>query len=420
MLPAAISLRRPFTLLREAAGATAGRTTLRSRGVLIVAQIAASAMLLAGAGSLLRTLAALARVDPGFRTEKMVVGRLIVRPANPPATTDVTAFLEQLEVRLRERPEIAAVGEIVPQPLADRQFTMGFTLDGQAGAVEERQAAVWRWASPGYFQAFGVSLVDGRLFRDGDTTKAPLVALVNERFVERFLGGRNALGRRFRSVMHDGPDPPWRRIVGVIRDLRGKLDQPSEPEIYLPLFQDTEAMATVVARASGSPEAALEALQTVATELRPGQVVARRESLEAALDRGLAPRRLAAGLIGTFAATALLLAAVGIYGVTALAVSQRQRELAVRLALGARPAAVAGLLMRWMGSLVAAGVALGLAGVFAARRTLASLVYGVGPTDGATLALVVVTLALVALVASLRPALRAARLDPSPLLKSER
>jgi putative ABC transport system permease protein len=420
LLPAAWSLRRPFALLREATGATPGRRSPSSRGVLVVVQIAASALLLSGAGILLRTLVALARVDPGFRTEKLVVGRLTVRPAHPPAVADVTEFMARLEARLRERPEIAAVGEMVPQPLADRQFDMGFTLEGQSPAVEDRQSAVWRWASPGTFQAFGVQLAEGRLFGAADDARAPLVALVNERFVARFLGGRNALGRRLRSVIHDGPEAPWRRIVGVLRDLRGKLDQPPEPEIYLPLFQDQGPEATIVARASGSPAAALEAMQAVASELRPGQVVARRETLEAALDRGLSPRRFAAGVVGTFAAAALLLAVVGIYGVTALAVSRRQRELAVRLALGARPAAIAGLLLRWMGAQVALGVALGLGGVVAARRALTGLLYGVRPTDAPTLAFVVLLLAVVALAASLRPALRAARMDPSPVLKRER
>ena len=420
LLPAVFSLRRPFAMLREAAGATAGRQSQRSRSVLIVAQIAASAMLLAGAGMLLRTLVALAQVDPGFRTQNMVVGRLTVWPAHPPALTDVTAFMAQLEERLRQRPEIGAVGEIVPQPLADRQYEMSFTVEGQTGAAEEGQNAVWRWASPGYFQAFGIPLAEGRVFQAADDAKAPLVALVNESFVERFLGGRNALGRRLKSVMHDGADAPWRRIVGVVHDLRGKLDQPPQPEIILPLFQDQSPMATIVARASGPPAAALRALQEVASQVRPGQVVARRETLEAALDRGLAPRRFAAGLLGSLAAVALLLAAVGIYGVTALAVSQRQRELAVRQVLGARPAAITGLLLRWMGALVAVGVAGGLAGVFATGRAVAGLLYGVQPTDTPTLAGVVVLLALVALAATLRPALRAARMNPSPLLKGER
>lgn len=420
LLPALWSLRRPFGLLREAAGASAGRGGLRARGVLIVAQVAASALLLVGAASLLRTLAALARVDPGFRTEGVVVGRLNVQPAHPPALGDVAAFMQALEAGLRQRPEIAAVGEIVPQPLADRQFEMTFTLEGQAAAAAERQGAVWRWASPGYFQAFGIPAVEGRAFRDGDDAAAPLVAVVNERFAARYLGGRSAVGRRLRSVMHDGPDAPWRRIVGVIRDLRGKLDEPPAPEIVLPLYQDQGPLATVVARAAGQPAAALRAMQEVATRLRPGQVVARRETLAAALDRGLAPRRFAAGLVGSFAAVALALAAVGIYGVTALAVSRRRRELAVRLALGARPGAILGLLLRWLGALFAAGIALGLGGVVAAGRAVAGLLYGVRPTDAATVGGVVALLALVALAAALRPAWGAARMAPSAVLKSER
>jgi putative ABC transport system permease protein len=421
LLPALWSLRRPYAALREAAGATSAPSSLRSRGALIVVQIAASLVLLVGAGILLRTLIALARVDPGFRTQKMVVGHISVRPANPPEMTDVVEFMTRLEEGLRQRPEIAAVGLIVPQPLADRGMNMGFTLESQSPSLEEQQAVQWRWVSPGYFQAFGIPLLEGRLFTDADTISSPLVAVVNERFVERFLAGRNALGRHLRSIMHDGPEAPLRRIVGVVRDVRGRsLDQPPEPEIYLPLRQDPGAIATVVARASGSTSAALKAMQDVAKQLRPGQVVARRETLEDALDRNLSPRRFAAGLIGTFAAVALLLAAVGIYGVTALAVSHRQREFAIRLALGARPAAVTTLVLRWMGLLVAAGVVIGLAAAWAAGRTVTSLLYGVRPMDETTLAAAVLGLALVALGASLFPALWAGQTDPAPVLKRER
>lgn len=420
LLPALWSLRRPFAKLREAAGATSGRSSLRARSALIVAQIAASLVLLVGAGILVRTLVALAQVDPGFSTEKMVVGRLTVRPANPLELTDVVDFMTQLEERLRQRPEIAAVGVIDAQPLADRDTEMSFALEGQPSTVEERQTALWRWVSPGYFQAFSVPLVQGRVFTDSDVVSSPLVVVVNESFVHRFLAGRSTLGWRLRSVMHGGPEAPWRQIVGVVRDVRGQsLDQPPKPEIYLPLRQDPVALATIVARASGSTSAALKAMQDVATQLRPGQVVARPETLEEALNRGLSPRRFATGVIGTFAAVALLLAVVGIYGVTSLAVSHRQREFAIRLALGEHPAAITGAVLRWMGLLVATGVVIGLAAAFATGRMVASLLYGVQPTDRATLAVAVLGLALVALAASLRPALRAGRMDPAPILKRE-
>jgi putative ABC transport system permease protein len=208
--------------------------------------------------------------------------------------------------------------------------------------------------------------------------------------------------------------------VGVVRDLRGRsLDSPPDAEIYIPIRQDPGAVATVVARAAGSTTAALTALQDVAKQLRPGQVVARRETLEEALDRSLAPRRFAAGLIGSFAGVALLLAAVGIYGVTALVISHRQREFAIRLALGARPAAVIAMVLRWMGLLVAAGVIFGLAAAFVTVRTVASLLYGVQPTDRVTLTAAVLVLILVAFVSSLRPAVRAGRTNPAPILKRE-
>jgi putative ABC transport system permease protein len=403
LLPAVWVLRRrPFEVLRAAAGASAGRPALRLRAALVTAEIAASIMLVVGAGILLRSLAALSRVDPGFRTEKMVLGRLTVMPKHPPELHDVVDFMGQLEERLQQRPEIAAVGMISAQPLAERNIRMGFALDGQAVAAEQRQTAEFRLISPGYCRAFGLPLVAGRFFAASDTSTAPPVALVNERFVHLFLGGRAQLGRRIRSVESEGDQAPWRRVVGVVGDLRGRqLDQPPDAEIYIPFAQQPGIEMTVVARAAVSPGAALAALRETAKAVRPGQIVARPEIMAEVLDRGLSPRRFSAGLIASFAAVALLLAAVGIYGLTVLAVSQRRCELAVRMALGAGPAAIASMVLRWSGQLLGSGLVIGIAGSLATRRVVSGFLYGVGPMDGIAVAAAIVFLALVALAATL-------------------
>jgi putative ABC transport system permease protein len=420
LLPAAWSWgRRPFAALREASGVTSGRPTLLSRGALVVAEIAACVVLLVGAGALGRSLAALARVDPGFRTERMVVGRLTVTSGHSD-DREVSDFAVQLEQRLQARREIAAVGVIYPQPLADRTSSpTSFSLEGQEPAAEQRQAAIWRWVTPGYFKAFGVRLVAGRLLDASDTAEAPRVALVNESFVRRFLAGREPVGRRYRSEMADGREPPWRHIVGVVSDLRGtSLDRPPEPELYLPLAQDPPQYLTVAARASGSPSAALAALQAVVRQIRPGQVLARPETLEEAIDRALSPQRFAAGLIGAFAGVTLLLAAVGIFGVTSLAVSQRQRELALRQALGAPPSAITALVLRWSGLLIFAGGVAGVVGWTAASKVATSLLYEVKPMDGLSIAAALGVLAIAAFAATLLPALRASRADLARVLKS--
>jgi putative ABC transport system permease protein len=417
-LPAVGLLRRqPFAALRGAAGGGATRGALRSQGVLIVAEIAASVVLVGGAGILLRSLLALSRVDPGFRTENMVVGHLNVRPQHPPGRRDVADFVAQLEERLRSRPEVAAVGVISPQPLADRDEPMGFAFDDQRPTEEQGQSVSWRWVSPGYFAAFRVPLVAGRFFTPDDTEGRPQVALVNEQFVRRYVGGGSALGRRLRSQENEGPQARWRTIVGVVGDLRGRsLDAAPEPELYIPLAQQPSTRVAVVMRASHSTAAALGALQEVARGLRPGTVVSKRQTMQEVLDLGISPRRFAADLTATFAGVALLLAAVGIYGVTSLAVSQRRRELAVRQAMGAAPLGIAAVVLRWCGLLLAAGLVLGLGGWAALSRVVEGLLYDVRPLDGLSIAAAVGFLALATFAAALGPAWRASRIDAARVL----
>lgn len=407
----------PFGLLRAAAGGSPPRGALRLRGVLIVAEIAASILLVGGAAMLLRSLAALGRVDPGFRTEKMVFGVLNVLPRHPPDRRDIADFVAQLEEGLRARPEIAAVGMVSSPPLTQAANALGVVVDGQGPADERRQTALWSTASPGYFKAFGIPLATGRLFDPADRPESPPVAIVNQQFVRRYLGGRWAVGRRLRSDEAEGPEGPWRQIVGVVGDLHGLgLDRPPEPEVYLAISQRPTSRVTAVARATGSTAAALAALQEVAKTLRPGQVVGQRQTMQEVLDRGLSPRRFAAGLTATFAGVALLLAAVGIYGVTALAVAERRRELAVRQALGAAPREVAAVVLRWCGRLLAAGVAAGLCGWLAMSRLLAGLLFEVRPMDGWSIATAVGFLALASLAAAAAPAWRAVRIDAARVL----
>jgi putative ABC transport system permease protein len=384
----------------------------------VVAEIALSLVLLAGAGLLVRTLAALARVDPGFRPANLVLGHLSLSPKRFPSDHELAAFYAELEERLAADRAIAAAGLISEQPLADGRMDMRFELAG-ARAAGDLPAAVVRSVSPGYLATVGLPLVAGRPIEARDAAATPAVALVNQRFVASFLGGGDPVGRRLRLGARGDPQYAWHTIVGVVGDLRGQaLDRPPEPEVYLPLAQQTALAVTAVVRAEGAPAAAQRAVQRIANQVRPGLAVARAMTLEESLDRSLAPRRLTAGLLGCFAGVALLLAAVGIYGVVALAVSQRRREFAIRLALGARASAVTGLVLRWSGWLAATGTAIGLAGALAASRSLASLLYEVKPADLATLAAVALVLMAVALLASLAPAIRAGRTDLVRDLKS--
>ena len=419
VLPAVrIWRREPFLPLRDAAGASSGRPARRLRGGLIVAEIAASMVLVAGSGSLLRTLAALARVDPGFRTGGVALGRLTLAPKRFPAPREMADFLARLEERLGQRPEVAAVGMTSSQPLADASSETEVAVEAAGAGREARQGALYTSASPGFFSAAGLPLVAGRPFTAADAAGAPPVALVNRSFARRWLAGRNPLGRRLRRFEGGAAEGPWRTIVGVVGDVRGEaLDRAPRPELYVPLAQEPSQVVTVVARAAGPTAPVLRAFQRVASGLRPGQVVARPATMEEVLDRALSPRRFAAGVVGTFAGVALLLAAAGIYGVVGIAVSQRRREIAVRLALGARPGAVVAMVLGWSGLLTAAGAAVGLAGSLGSGRALAGLLYGVRAGDPVTLAGSALLLALVALGATLVPAVRAARVEPAAVLR---
>ena len=299
----------------------------------------------------------------------------------------MAGFLAQMEDRLRQRREIAAVGIVSTQPLADGKVEMPFALKGQSFAGPEPPTAYYRGVSPGYVKTLGLSLLAGRPPEATDTEDSPAVALVNQSFARRFLGGANPLGRRLRLDPKDDPEGPWRTVVGVVADVHGQaLEETPAPEVYVPIVQRPSRRATIVARAAGDPAAALRALQEVASAVHHGQVVAHPATMEEVLDRSLSPRRFAAGLIGAFAAVALLLAAVGIYGVMALSVVQRRQDIAVRLALGARCSSIVRMVLSWSGLLIGFGALVGLAGSLATSRALTSLLYGVEPVDGLTLA----------------------------------
>jgi predicted permease len=420
LLPALwIWRRHPADALRATAGTSATRSTTRLRSALILAEIAVSLVLLVGAGLLLRTLAALSHVDPGFHTENLVLGRLTLWPGRYPKPHDKASFMAQLEERLLSRPEIAAAGVISTMPLADGRSETPVVLEWRRDPAGEAPTVIDRYASPGYFKTVGLPLRAGRLFATTDVASSPQVALVNERFVQLFAKGESLLGRRLRPGRPEDATEPWRTIVGIVGNVHGQsLDRPPDPEIYVPFAQQPSQEMTVVARAPGATSAALREIQTAANELSPGQIVSHRRTLEEAMDRSLSPRRFIAVVVGMFAAVTLLLAAIGIYGVVALAVSQRQRELAIRMALGASPSSLPRLFLRWSSLLVAGGVLLGLAGSLITGRILVSLLYGVQPMDGLTLVVVILVLALVALLASLVPALRASRIDPAQILKT--
>lgn len=408
--------RQPAEVLRQGAGVGGARAANRLRAGLVVAEIAIGLVLLMGAGVLLRTMLNLHRVDPGFAVEGVVLGQVNLSPARFAEADDLAAFAARVEEELNQRPEIDAGGVVSVVPPASGHAEQELEVEGR----RDRGApvsALLRGISPGFLEALEIPVTEGRAIDSRDVFGATPVALVNQRFVERYSQGRSPLGRQLRLAGEEGD--PWRTIVGVTGDIHGlALDRPPVPEVYLPTYQWPSRSLAVVGRMSVPPETGFLVLRQVVDKIQPGLVVAGVDTLEERLSRSLALRNFLALLIAGFALVALLLVGIGTYGVISLAVVQRRLEIAVRLAVGAQRRSVVGMVLLWTVVLTAIGVGLGLALSSALGRTVANFLFGVEPFDPPTALAVALLIAGIAFLASLVPALRAARTDPMEALKT--
>jgi len=401
--------------LKDGGRGTAGAPAARLRAVLVVAQVAVCLFLLTGAGLLLRSFGRLLHVSPGFEPRGAIAAELA--PAGP-SYADPDARERYFERALRvasEVPGVTAAGGINLLPtrakFGQTYFIEGYELrPGEAPPTDE-----FRCVLPGYFSAMRQGVVAGRDFSMADDAKAPPVVLVNEAWVRRYLPGRDVVGRRL-QIDTDRARNGWRTIVGVVADAREHgLDQPVPPVFYLAAAQKPPDWMTLVVRGQLTPAA----LRSELSRIDPAQPLGRGLPLEDVLAASLAPRRFPLQLLGVFAALALALSAVGIYGVTAYAVTQRTREIGVRMAIGASAGAVVRLVLARALRTVGVGLCLGTVAALAGGRLIASQLYGVSARDPLTLAAIAALLAVVALAASGIPALRAARIDPMAALRAE-
>jgi predicted permease len=399
--------------LKEGGRGTAGPRAGRLRSSLVVAQVALSLMLLIGAGLLLRSFAQVLAVNPGFEAQGVLAAT--VAPAGPRYESDREAraayFSEGLR-RLTELPGVVAAGGIQVAPLGgrtDRSYEIeGYTLQpGQPGIDDEI-----RITTPGYFRTMETPVLSGREFAASDDAKAPHVALVNQAWVRAYFPGRDVIGKRLRYHSQDA----WRTIVGVVADSHDfGFDKPTPPVFYVPVAQFPPLQLTFMVRTSVPANVVRETLASI-DATQPVDLV---EPYADRIAGALAARRFPLQLLGLFAGLALVLSALGIYGVTAYGVTQRTQEIGVRIAIGAQRSDVLRLIMGGALRLAALGVAIGLFGALLGARILASQLYGVGAHDPLTFAAISVLLALVTLLASFLPARRAARLDPMAALRTE-
>ena len=399
----------------------AGPRRNRVRSLLIASEIALSLMLLIGAGLLIRSFVKLQSVDPGFRADNVLSLRLSLvgqKYANVDARAE---FYRRLWERLNTTPGIEAAGGVSVLPLSPGVAWGGIWVEGYAAPADETTLlSDLRIASPDYFKAMGIELRQGRFFDASDTREGQKVAVIDERFAEQFFPGADPLGKRLKRG-DLGSGNPWITVVGVVRTVNQyALDaEPPRAAFYTPHAQEPGSTMYVVARTTGDPAQLTGAVTREVKSLDADLPVYGVSPMEQRLSGSLAERRFSLLLLGAFAALALLLAAVGIYGVMNYSVAQRTQEIGIRMALGAQVKDVYRLVIGHGLRLTLGGVAAGIAGALLLTRFMSGLLYGVSATDWVTFTAVSVFLAAVALAASYVPARRATRVDPMVALRYE-
>jgi putative ABC transport system permease protein len=405
-------------------GTTAGRGSLRK--ALVIAEVALSMVLLVGTGLMVRSFMRLRGVDPGFVPEHALTLSVSL-PVADGKVTDADKerfvhFFSDAGARLGALPGVTHDGGIDIMPLSGNTTDQLFEIEGFAPADNaDKPDCETRTVSGDWFGAMGIPVVKGRGFQPRDTHSAAPVAVVNQAWVQKFSRDRDALGRRVRQRTSRDVDPPWATIVGVIADLRGYgLDQPALPEIYWPLLQrpDRSTMSLVV-RTKGDPSSLIPAARAAMAEVDSQQPIFDVEPLADLVASSLSQRRFTLMLMVLFGLVALVLAAVGIYGVMAYTVAQRTQEIGIRVALGATDKVVLGMVLKDGMTLVGIGLAIGTAAALVLTRVGASLLWGVSATDAITYVVIAAILAAVAVVAIVVPARRATRIDPMQALRSE-
>jgi putative ABC transport system permease protein len=408
--------------LKEGGRSSGGDSHNRFRGLLVVSEIALALLLLAGAGLMLRSFNRLMSVDPGLDPKNVLTVNVLL-PRSKYQPPQQAAFFQQLLERLRALPGVQSAGAVYPLPLSGAEEGMGFGIEGRPPATPgERRNAGPRWVSPDYFKALKIQLLKGRIFTEGDGSDTPPVLVINEAMARQYWPNEDPIGGRVSFNSRDN-QPVWREIVGVVKDVRHTaLDSEPRPQMYFPFTQFPSALMTLVARTDGDPLSFVAAVRGAVQAIDKDQPVSNIHTMEELLAGSVSQRRFNLLLLTIFAGVALVLAAVGIYGVMSYSVEQRTHEIGVRLALGAQTSDVRRLVIRQGMTLAGAGVVIGVAAALALARlapSFSDLLYGVKPTDPATFALIALLLLAVALLAALVPARRATKVDPMIALRRE-
>lgn len=399
--------------LKDGSGSSVSPRRAWLRNSLVVAQVALSLVLLVSAGLFLKTLRRVSSVNPGFDPRNVLLAGVDLLPNGYDAARGQVA-IRQMMANLTSLPGVAAVSTVRSIPLGFTGSTVSrFEAEGYIAAKDETAMTNTNIIGPDYFHAINTPIVEGREFTPVDTAASQQAAIVNQTFARRYLS-RGALGRR---VQVHGV---WRVVVGVVRDSKFySLDEKPRPWVYIPLSQSFASESNFLIRTTGDSRAYIRAVESAIHQVDPALPIIAMRPLETAISASYFGQRIGGSFLGLFSVIALTLATIGLYGVLAYTVSERSREVGIRMALGASRSNVLGLFVMQGIRLTALGLGIGLVIALAVTRLLRTLLLGVSPTDVPTMGGVSAMLALVAIVASLIPAYRATRIDPITSIRHE-
>jgi putative ABC transport system permease protein len=414
---------RGHQLLARASRTSAAVSPHRTRRVLMVVEVALAIVLLVGCGLMARTMAGLSAVDPGFQTENLLTARVVLAGTSWDSVDRRRTFYEQTLQRLRQIPGVTAAALTLSLPIEGSNWGSIFTVrDKPVPPRAQLPAAAFVPVSAGYLETVGMRLLKGRTFDSRDAATAPHVVIVNETLAKRLWPGEDAVGKQLKQGWPETPerDAPWREVVGVVGDVKLEgVDQDTPLQAYLPLTQAPSRSIALVVRTAVEPLQVRSALEAAVQAFDRDLPVIRVTTMEQLMVTAIARQRLSTLILAVFAGVAILVAAVGLYGVMSHSVTERTREIGVRMALGARGGQVLRLFIMHGLTTALIGTVLGVAGALWLSRALETLLFGVEPTDPITLVAVVVVLLGVATLACYVPARRASRTDPLVALRTE-
>jgi len=407
--------------LKEGRGAGAGARKNRVRGVLVVAELAIAVVLLVGAGLLIQSLWRLQHVNPGLQPENILTFNLSLPDVRYPSEKQVR-FYRDLIVRMRSLPGVQSASAVMPLPLSGDRFSISFQIEGRPVAPKDEPSADLFIAETNYFRTMGIPIIKGRDFEDRDQHTSTPVIIITEQFARQYFPGENPVGKRIHPGIStwDNEDSTMREIIGVAGDVRNRaLNTEPKPAYYMPQSQLPFTQLIAVVKSTNDPRALTGSLTREVRAMDPELPVFSVKTMEEYISSSVAAPRFNTTLLSIFAAVALVLTIIGLYGVMSYSVAQRTNEIGIRMALGAQTRDVLGLIVKDGMKLVLLGLVLGISGALGLTRLLSTLLFGVTTRDPVTFVAIAALLSFVAILACYIPAWRATRVDPLEALRCE-